>query len=174
MDSADNRQGEVTRLVGETFSDWTAPIEALCDDIAHLPVVDPTRAVPLHGDVHLGNFFPLTDGRLGVIDFESFRRGDPAEDLCSYFAFTQWIRMKENRMSNAPLDRFDALIEHYNGNSPTPIPRARAYKTLAQLLVFERIRRGIKRGKISGVADLTAFFTLAEQCVREAKLSRHG
>lgn len=172
IDRFENQLNEVLHLVNNTFSNWTGPIKRLCAEIRQLPNIMTPPVVTLHGDVHLGNFFPLTDGRLGVIDFDSSRRGDPAEDLCSYFAFLQWIDMKEGKTSRTLLASFDQLIERYNKRSETPVPRTHAYKVLAQQLIFERIRRGLKRGKITGAADLAAFFTLAEQCVSHARESR--
>ena len=164
---------ELTRLLDAIFPAWTAPIRRLYGAIANAQTYA-APAVPLHGDVHLGNVFPLVDGRIGIIDFDSFRPGDAAVDLCSYFAFTVWIRLKAGASIASSMDDFETLLELYNSRCNRPIDRAHAYRTLAQVLLLERIRRGLKRAKITGFEDLQTFYELAEHCVVQAEERLHA
>jgi len=123
----------------------------------------------LHGDAHLGNLFPLTDGKVGVIDLDGVTIGPPEHDIASFFAFKLWITLREQSPGNSLLDQYPAFIETYNAAAENPISIERAWATLAEKLLTERVCRGISRGKLASEAELEDFLALAADCLRRVK-----
>ncbi|MGB7181603.1 MAG: aminoglycoside phosphotransferase family protein [Burkholderiaceae bacterium] len=130
---------------------------------------DKSHLVPVHGDVHLGNFFPLQNGNLGIIDFDSMKLDKPETDLCGFYGFKLWLALRNKESISDTLSQFPEFISNYNSHAKQPVFLKRAYLVLAEKVISERIRRGLARGKLSGEVELIEFMSLAEQCLSAAE-----
>jgi aminoglycoside phosphotransferase (APT) family kinase protein len=119
----------------------------------------------IHGDAHLGNFFPLIDGRIGIIDLDTTVVGPAEWDLASFFGFKIWIAMRERCDVELVLSTFPSFVGAYNESTVNPVSLSRACIVLAQKMLTERISRGICRGKITGLHELNTFLDVAERCL---------
>jgi len=128
----------------------------------------PARQVVLHGDAHLGNLFPLSDGAIGVIDLDGMRWGSALDDLASYYGFLIWINLRDHLPIDHLFARFPAFIQAYNQSATHPVNETHAFAMLAQKLVAERIRRGITRGKMVDGRELAGLLSAASACLGEA------
>jgi len=155
-------------LVEAVFPSWTARIDSLGRNITNSLTKTIGYQVLIHGDAHLGNFFPLENGKVGIIDFDAVAIGEPEDDICSYFGFKLWLALRNNQPPTQILDRFPDFIASYNDCALRSVSQSRTYLKLAEKLLNERIRRGIARGKLSGENELASFVEIAEHCLDAA------
>lgn len=153
-------------LIAETFPSYSNEVhQASAATRIALRATSRTEDVLLHGDAHLGNLFPMPDGRVGVIDLDGVRLGPPEEDLASYFAFKLWLKLRDRQDVDALLKQFPVFLQAYNLDARIPVSIRRAYQVLAQKMITERIRRGITRGKIADASELLGFTRIAFACL---------
>lgn len=129
----------------------------------------PSPTVLLHGDPHLGNIFPLTNGKTGFIDLDGVHWGNAEADLASFFAFKLWCAMRDGNNLSTLLGDYLDFIDAYNSKTDKPVSVANAWLGLAEKLVFERIIRGISRGKVTHPLELKSFLDLANTCLKKAE-----
>ena len=159
----------ILKLVANTFPSLLTSMCRIAGDVRKaLQKTPATGAVLLHGDAHLGNLFPLVNGRIGVIDLDRMCWGPPEEDLASYFAFKLWLQLRRRQSADALLQQFPHFLRTYNREAPSPVSTQRAYIVLAHKMITERIRRGIVRGKLSSASELVEFARLACRCLQAA------
>jgi len=152
-------------LIRAVFPECRAAVEELSRAILGANrKLSPTPPVLIHGDAHLGNLLPLTDGRVGFIDLDSIGWGKAEQDICSYFGFKLWLELRAGNAPDALLSSFPLFVEKYNHTAKIPLRLSRAYLQLALAMVVERISRGIARGKLESVADIEQFVALAWHC----------
>lgn len=164
---------DLLRMVDITAAALLPKTSELLDSLNKVELdVQPAPQVLLHGDPHLGNIFPLTNGRIGFIDLDGVHRGTADADLASFFAFNLWCALRDGKDALSLLDGFDAFIDKYNNKAETPVPSPNAWIALAKKLIFERVLRGISRGKLRDVSELNAFLELAANCLRRATASQ--
>lgn len=159
-------------LIAATFPSCSADIQCVSAGIRDaLRAGASTEDVLLHGDAHLGNLFPMPDGRVGIIDLDQVHLGEPEEDLASFFAFKLWMALRERQDVNALLKQFPEFLDAYNLEARIPVSIKRAYRVLAHKIVTERIRRGIRRGKIADASELIRLAQIAVGCLDDAERS---
>ncbi len=162
----------VSELLATTFAHLKSRIVTLWDQVCQARArVDSRRqhaCVAIHGDVHLGNFFPLKNGRTGVIDFDSFGMGDAERDLGSYFCFKLWLAIRAGNDPVEVLNTFPQFIDCYNRQASRYVDLHSATVTVAQKLISERIYRGLARGKLSSESELQTFINLTELCLAQS------
>jgi len=163
--SAAERLDLTISLVRAVFPECLAAVDELSRAILEATrKLSPTPPVLIHGDAHLGNLLPLTDGRVGFIDLDSIGWGRAERDVCSYFGFKLWLEMRAGNSADTLLQSFPLFVEKYNHAAKVPLRLSRAYLQLALTMVVERISRGIARGKIESAADIEQFVALAWHC----------
>jgi len=124
--------------------------------------------VLLHGDAHLGNIFNTVDGRVAFIDLDRVRRGPAEEDLASFLAFKAWLQVRENKDPELVLLQIPQFVHAYNVHALSTVNETSLYIRLADKMLTERIRRGIVRGKLSGISEIAIFEAFARQCIVKA------
>ena len=124
--------------------------------------------VLLHGDAHLGNFFLLENGKVGVIDFDRTAMGPPEFDLASYYAFSLWLAMRQGKSPETLLNRLPTFVGWYNAAAPRRLDAGAVYVVVAATLLTERVARGLRRGKLATIDDVGSFIDMAERCIEAA------
>ena len=135
---------------------------------ALLELEQPTPVL-VHGDAHLGNLYPIANGRTGVIDLDRVAWGRADDDIASFLAFAIWLRLRNRHDPKRVLGELPSFVAIYNRMAMQPVSCRSVYLRLAHKLIAERVRRGIARGKVSGASEILAFVRIAEQCVDAAR-----
>jgi Ser/Thr protein kinase RdoA (MazF antagonist) len=101
------------------------------DVLSRLPREPPTLT---HGDFKCDNLV-LNGHRLHLLDFDRFRRGDPAADIGKFLADLRWWA----GTGGHPVEPLHAaFVEGYGVREPARLARARAYDALLQLRMAAR------------------------------------
>jgi len=161
----------VRNVLPQQLSAVSAASAAVLEALAAAPATQP---VLLHGDAHLGNLFPVTGGCTGVIDFDQMAWGRAEDDLASFFAYTIWRRLCRQQDPELALRDLPSFVAIYNSFAKRAVAVQDVYVRLAHKLIAERVRRGIIRGKVSGVAQILDFARIAEQCLAVARQVQGG
>jgi hypothetical protein len=159
-------------LAAMAFPAYGARVRALCRKVASMcAAIEPGPVVLLHGDPHLGNLFPLRDGRTAFIDLDAVRLGPAERDLASYFAFKLWLGVRRRQAALPLLPAFDALVAAYNEQASRRVEMASAWLRLAVVMLIERVKRGIVRGKLHHADEMLEFLAVAD---RSLELAAHA
>jgi len=169
VDDAELDHAAALQLVGKVFPDHVGEVAAVSAAVLNeLAQMSPQDPVLVHGDAHLGNLFPVIGGRTGVIDLDRAAWGRADDDLASFLAFATWIRLRDGKDPGRILGDLPNFVKLYNKFARHAVAVRGVYLRLAHKLICERVRRGISRGKISGVGEIMDFTGLAEQCLLRA------
>ena len=82
------------------------------------------KLVPSHGDFHSKNVYITDDGRVTLIDLDTFGRQEPAADVAYFLAQTAIIDYHRHRSFVVSKQHRDCFLHCYLGASP-PIPHDR-------------------------------------------------
>jgi hypothetical protein len=158
------------RLIETTFPPRTEAASRVAREVKRrLAETGPAPDCLLHGDAHLGNLIPLTNGKTGVIDLDGVMIGPPEHDLASFYAFKLWIALRERHPVDGLLGAYRGFVAAYNKAAPNEVTSERAYIVLAEKLLSERVCRGISRGKLAAEAEIETFLSLARCCLRQSR-----
>ena len=164
-DDAGKKLDETVTLTSRFFPSAAGSLRELCDRLGEKCLPYRTDGhVLIHGDAHLGNFFPLQNGDIGIIDLDSVQIGRPEKDLAAYFAFSLWLQLRSNSLTEHSLGRLPSFVAVYNRYAKMPVTLCDVYLHLAAALITERIRRGITRGKLGAGNAISEFLRLAWAC----------
>jgi aminoglycoside phosphotransferase (APT) family kinase protein len=157
-------------LVGKVFPGLVRELGDVSDVVmATLESTSPSPLVLLHGDAHLGNLYPIVDGRVGIIDLDRVVPGKAEEDLASFLTFKMWIRLREKLDPELVLWELPRFVAIYNSHAAAAVRLHDVYVMLAHKMITERIQRGISRAKISDARDISSFIRLTRRCLEAAK-----
>lgn len=160
-------------LVDNVFPAQADPVRRIAEQVqAQLDTTAPGPEGLLHGDAHLGNLFTLTNGKTGFIDLDGVAIGPREHDLASFFAFKLWLAIREQRAVAPVVAAYPDFIAAYNEVAREPVSLTRAFATLAEKMLTERIVRGISRGKLAGESEVTDFLDIASMCLKFSERRR--
>ena len=160
---------ETDVLLEHTFPRYRGRVQRLWARIEkHLGMCS-DQAVVTHGDVHLGNLFPLQDGTTAMIDVDACTLAPPQDDLAAFFGFRIWLAIRAGKPLTPLLQSLDDFVETYNASGPTRTTRTRVLISLAEKMLTQRVRRGIARCKLAGEDELEKFVDTAEWALMTAE-----
>lgn len=119
----------------------------------------------LHGDLHLKNLIALPDGRIGLIDLDNLKQGDPLIDLGSFVAYLYYRRLAAGLPAETAADEIAELSQGYTHGAGQPIDLARLRFRTAVALLTERAWRSLTRLRPDVGAMIENIVDLAERLV---------
>ena len=146
-----------SRAVSQSLA--TGLIERLIDFSSHLSALP---AAPLHGDLHLKNFF-VTDGKVALIDMDNLCNGNPLQDAGSFIA-SLWYRGILTGVAPARILKItETFTQTYKRGVPWYVSQNELDWYTAVALINERAFRCLTRLKAGRLDILDRLLELANR-----------